>query len=149
MCAERRDALISFTLDLALTSKCRLRKEAAILVSEDLTQIYGIGVNGGPSSPRITRPELLECLCKFNETDRCISSVVNCLIKVNGIDDARKILICSRQPDAYEATVIVNFRHSLNEVWYVKPSADELGASILNCATINLVQYRQREHIVY
>ena len=38
----------NFTIDLARLSKCTERKVAAIITDNDLTQVYSIGVNGGP-----------------------------------------------------------------------------------------------------
>ena len=55
--SEKELATVNYLLDLQKLSKCKKDKVAAILVSEDFTQIYSIGINGGPI-------EQENCLCE-------------------------------------------------------------------------------------
>ena len=45
---ERLKVFARFAIDLAKLSKCSQRGVAAIIIDEDASQIYSIGVNGGP-----------------------------------------------------------------------------------------------------
>ena len=44
----KHDIMINFVRQQASLSKCTDAKTAAVLVSADMTQIYSIGINGGP-----------------------------------------------------------------------------------------------------
>ena len=66
--------LADFTRNLASLSKCTERKVAAVITNKDMTQVYSIGVNGGPRG-------LMDCMCALGGKYGCIHAEINALIK--------------------------------------------------------------------
>lgn len=133
---NRRDSIVTFALNQALLSKCQDKKTAAILVSEDLMQVYSIGINGGPKGGR-------NCLCKENASIpkyTCVHSEMNCLVKNTCINDIPKIMICTKQPCQMCASLIVNSCTNIIQVWYIESYWDCTGLQILHDANIKTIQ---------
>ena len=63
-----------FTNNLATLSKCSERHVAAIITDKDLTQVYSIGINGGPKG-------LADCMCIIDGKYGCLHAEINALIK--------------------------------------------------------------------
>lgn len=134
---DRQSLMTSFAMAIAKLSKCKDKQTAAILVSADLTQIYSIGINGGPHRGK-------QCLCgvKGDEADRkmikytCAHSEMNCLVKNQVIDQTPKILICTKQPCQMCATLVINANTNIKEVWFVDTYWDETGIDLLRDAGI-------------
>lgn len=144
---NKRDTLITFALWQSLLSKCEDKKTAALLVSADFMQIYSIGINGGPKGGR-------NCMCNL-QTDSelaqqkkipkytCVHAEMNCLTKNTVINDAPKIMICTKQPCQVCASLIVNACTNITEVWYIEPYWDATGVDILREAGIKVVQLKE------
>lgn len=133
---NKKDVLINFCIEQAKLSKCKDKKTAAILVSEDLMQIYSIGINGGPKGGR-------DCLCTKGDGKQkysCVHAEMNCLVKNRVIDNTPKIMICTKQPCAICASLIVNACTNIKEVWFFEPYWDNAGLFILVNAGIRIVQ---------
>lgn len=133
----KEEVIVDLAQNAAALSKCKDKKTAAILVSQDLTQIYSVGINGGPRGGT-------QCLCgvKGDEADRklikytCAHSEMNCLVKNKTIDDTPKILICTKQPCQMCATLIINANTNIKEVWFIDKYWDSTGIELLGEAGI-------------
>lgn len=140
----KQDMLIMFTLNQAQLSKCKDKKTAAILVSQDLMQIYSIGINGGPMGGD-------DCLCnKQCEQDKkvkysCVHAEMNCLCKNSVIDDRPKIMICTKQPCQICASLIVNANTNIREVWFIEPYWDDTGLNILKQSGIKVRNFKESD----
>lgn len=138
----KKDTLIAFTLWQAMLSKCKDKKTAAILVSADLSQIYSIGINGGPKGG-------VDCLCQTKDDQitkmkyTCTHAEMNCLVKNTTINDVPKIMICTKQPCQMCAALIVNACTNITEVWYVEPYWDNAGVEILRSAGIKVIRLKE------
>lgn len=143
----KHDIMINFVKQQASLSKCEDVKTAAVLVSADLKQIYSIGINGGPIGG-------IQCMCGTeNKNDitgkakyTCVHSEMNCLVKNMVINDIPKILICTKQPCAICASLIINSCTNIIEVWYIDEYWDNTGIEILregNIFTDQLIEYEK------
>lgn len=134
--------MINFCLQQTKLSKCKDKKTAALLVRDDMTQIYSIGLNGGPADGD-------DCLCRSNEEKlkySCVHAEQNCLVKAIIRDAEPKIMICSKQPCAVCASLIINSRNNIKEVWFVEDYWDNTGVEILSEAKIfvsQLIEFEQ------
>lgn len=133
--------MIQFVQAQAELSKCKDKKTAAALVSADMTQVYSIGINGGPKGGR-------DCIC--DTTSRkvkysCIHAEMNCLVKNRVIDDTPKIMICTKQPCHICASLIVNSCTNIKEVWYSEEYWDKAGIDILHDAGIRVWHIAKEE----
>lgn len=142
---KKRDTLISFTLWQAMLSKCKDKQTAAILVSADLTQIYSIGINGGPMGGE-------DCLCHIEDEGQvnarkytCVHAEMNCLVKNTVINNVPKIMICTKQPCQICASLMVNANTNIQEVWYIEPYWDNTGIEILRNANIKVVRLKESD----
>lgn len=142
---NKKDTLITFALWQAMLSKCKDKKTAAILVSADLSQIYSIGINGGPKGGA-------DCLCHTEDEGEvnvrkytCVHAEMNCLVKNTVINDVPKIMICTKQPCQMCASLIVNAGTNITEVWYIEPYWDATGVEILCNAGIKVVQLKETD----
>jgi deoxycytidylate deaminase len=133
---DKKSVLIDFCVEQAELSKCTDKKTAAILVSEDLMQIYSIGINGGPKGGK-------DCLCTKGDGKQkysCVHAEMNCLVKNRIIDNTPKIIICTKQPCAICASLIVNACTNIVEVWFMESYWDDTGLEILLNAGIKIIK---------
>ena len=122
-------AFLSFVWQLKDVSKCEDRGVACLICSNDLHQIYSIGINGG------ARGTETECLCKTESKYSCIHAEANALVKLNDrVPD--KIMICSLAPCAQCASMIINEPGGFAEVWYLEKYHDESGLQLLQSVGI-------------
>ena len=134
MSPETKDKMLAvytrFVVDLCNVSKCEDKHTAAIAVSNDLQQVYSIGINGGPKGGA-------DCLCSHGGKYTCIHSEANCIAKCTATDKD-KIMICSFSPCVTCASLITNsgFKH----VYYIEAYKDLTGIGILLRAGIGVTQ---------
>lgn len=115
--------------NLRKLSKCKHGKVAAILVDEHFSQIYSIGINGGPSGQE-------DCCCGTKDAKYgCAHAEQNCLVKNQDYIHA-KIMICTRAPCPTCATLIVNSGAKITKFWYFEEFKDNRGLQILTAADI-------------
>lgn len=145
MRSDKRDTMISFARWQALLSKCKDKKTSALLISADMTQIYSIGINGGPKGGE-------DCLCRTEDDGQaptakytCVHAEMNCLVKNTVINDVPKIMICSKQPCQMCASLIVNADTNIKEVWFIEPYWDNTGINILKAAGIKVLQFKETD----
>lgn len=139
---EKLNKMLNFALEQKELSKCTDKKTSAILVSRDLTQIYSIGINGGPIKGE-------QCMCKTCGTKAkfsCAHAEMNCLVKNTTINNVPKIMICSKQPCAICATLIVNSQTNIQQVYYNEEYWNTEGLEILRKANIEVIRFGECEN---
>lgn len=119
---------MNFANDLATLSKCKEKKVAAVITNEELTQVYSIGLNGGPSKGD-------NCLCVAGTKYSCIHAEVQALVKCTSTD-SRKIMFVTLSPCRNCAALIVN--SGFSRVYYLNTWKDTTGLDILRAARIRV-----------
>ena len=122
-------ALQTFVHQLSKVSKCEDRGVSCLICSQDLYQIYSIGINGGAKGLEV------ECLCNIGDKYSCIHAEANALVKLNA-KDSNKIMICSLAPCSQCAAMIINEPGGFAEVWYLDKYHDTSGLELLQKAGI-------------
>lgn len=125
---ERLKVFKDFTTNLATLSKCEERHVAAIITDKDLSQVYSIGVNGGPKG-------LADCMCKLDGKYGCIHAEINALIKCKS-DAMDKVMIVTLSPCKQCAAAIINAPGSFSTVYYLEPWKDLSGLKLLEASGI-------------
>lgn len=130
--SERPKVFKRFTQDLASLSKCSERHVAAIITDKDLTQVYSIGVNGGPKG-------LVDCMCKIDGKYGCVHAEINALVKCNS-DDKNKVMFVTLSPCKQCAAAIINAPGGFSTVYYFEEWKDDSGIRLLKAAGITVKQ---------
>lgn len=121
-----------FAVDLATLSKCTERKVAAIITDKDLSQIYSIGLNGGPKG-------LADCMCVIDGKYGCIHAEINALTKCRS-NDPDKVMIVTLSPCKQCAAAIINAPGGFSEVCFIERWKDDSGLKLLQAAGITVKQ---------
>lgn len=124
--------LADFTRNLASLSKCTERKVAAVITNKDMTQVYSIGVNGGPRG-------LMDCMCALGGKYGCIHAEINALIKCRS-DTEDKVMFVTLSPCVACAAAIINAPGSFSAVYYMEEWKDTSGIELLKAAGIKVQQ---------
>ncbi len=119
-----------FTEDLAVLSKCEERKVAAVITDTNFTQVYSIGLNGGPKG-------LADCLCITEGKYGCIHAEINALIKCAD-QYAEKVMFVTLSPCKQCATAIINSPSRITAVYYFEQWKDTSGLLLLKNAGIRV-----------
>lgn len=122
----------NFTIDLARLSKCTERKVAAIITDKELTQVYSIGVNGGPKG-------LTDCMCIIDGKYGCIHAEINALIKCT-TTEPDKVMFVTLAPCKQCATAIINAPGGFSKVYYFEEWKEDIGLQLLCNAGIHVEQ---------
>lgn len=125
---RRIEVFRDFVLNLATLSKCSDKGVAAIITNKEGTQVYSIGINGGPKHGT-------DCLCKLGGKYTCVHAEANALAKCT-VADPEKVFICSYSTCVTCAALIVN--SGASALYYVKPYKDDTGLQILRNAGIEV-----------
>lgn len=131
MAKDRTSVFANFVKDLSALSKCEERKVAAIITDKDLTQIYSIGLNGGPKG-------LVDCMCKIDGKYGCVHAEINALIKCRS-DAPGKVMFVSLSPCKQCAAAIINTPGGFSTVYYLEQWKDTTGVELLKKAGIKCV----------
>lgn len=131
MVKDRIIVFANFVRDLASLSKCEEHKVAAIITDRDLTQIYSIGLNGGPKG-------LVDCMCKIDGKYGCVHAEVNALIKCRS-DAPGKVMFVTLSPCKQCAAAIINAPGGFSTVYYLQQWKDTTGIELLKKAGIRCV----------
>ena len=118
----------SFTIGLATLSKCSERHVAAIITDKDLTQVYSVGINGGPKG-------LADCMCVIDGKYGCIHAEINALIKCR-TDSSDKGMFVTLSPCKQCAAAIINAPGGFSTVYYLQEWKDTTGIELLRKAGI-------------
>lgn len=121
-----------FTQNLATLSKCSELHVAAIITDKNLTQVYSVGVNGGPKG-------LADCMCKIDGKYGCVHAEINALIKCNSTDEG-KVMIVTLSPCKQCAAAIINAPGGFSSVYYCDEWKDDTGIKLLRAAGIKVEQ---------
>lgn len=127
---DRLKVFKNFTKQLATLSKCTERQVAAIITDKDLSQIYSIGINGGPK-------HLSDCLCITDGKYGCIHAEINALIKCTNTS-ADKVMFITLQPCKQCAAAIINAPGGFSVVYYFEEWKDPAGIKLLKEAGIRV-----------
>ena len=128
--ADKMRVFKSFTQDLAALSKCTERHVAAIITDHDLTQVYSIGVNGGPKG-------LADCMCVIDGKYGCVHAEINALIKCR-TDAPNKVMFVTLAPCKQCAASIINAPGGFTAVYYFEDWKDDSGIKLLRAAGIRV-----------
>lgn len=131
MVKDRIAVFANFVHDLSALSKCEERKVAAIITDRELTQIYSIGLNGGPKG-------LVDCMCKIDGKYGCVHAEINALIKCRS-DAPGKVMFVSLSPCKQCAAAIINAPGGFSTVYYLQQWKDTTGIELLKKAGIRCV----------
>ena len=129
---DRIEVFKNFTNNLATLSKCSERKVAAIITDKDLSQVYSIGLNGGPKG-------LVDCMCKMDGKYGCIHAEINALIKCM-TNDPGKVMFVTLSPCKQCAAAIINAPGGFSAVYYFEEWKDTTGIKLLKQAGITVKQ---------
>lgn len=129
---ERIEVFKNFTNNLATLSKCSERKVAAIITDKELSQVYSIGLNGGPKG-------LVDCMCKMDGKYGCIHAEINALIKCM-TNDPGKVMFVTLSPCKQCAAAIINAPGGFSAVYYFEEWKDTTGIKLLKQAGISVKQ---------
>lgn len=128
---QRIQVFKRFTEDLATLSKCTERHVAAVITDKDMTQVYSIGVNGGPKG-------LADCMCILDGKYGCIHAEQNALIKCMS-NDPDKVMFITLAPCKLCAAAIINAPGGFSTVYYCEEWKDQSGIKLLKAAGINVI----------
>ena len=126
----RQEVFKNFTINLADLSKCSERHVAAIITDKYLSQIYSIGVNGGPKG-------LADCMCVIDGKYGCIHAEINALIKCSSTEPD-KIMFVTLSPCKQCATAIINAPGGFSKVYYFEEWKEDYGIQLLKAAGIHV-----------
>lgn len=121
-----------FVQDLASLSKCCEKQVAAVITDKDLSQVYSIGINGGPKG-------LVDCMCKIDGKYGCIHAEINALTKCCS-DAPDKVMFVTLSPCKQCAAAIINAPGGFSTVYYVDAWKDDTGIKLLKGAGISVKQ---------
>lgn len=125
---ERIAVFKEFTLNLATLSKCTERHVAAIITDKNMTQIYSIGLNGGPRG-------LDNCMCVTKGKYGCIHAEINALLKDRSTE-ADKVMFVTLAPCKQCATALINAPQNFYAVYYFESWKEDTGIKLLKKAGI-------------
>ncbi len=126
----RKQVFKNFTKDLSNLSKCTERHVAAIITDKDLTQVYSIGINGGPVG-------LANCMCVIDGKYGCIHAEINALVKCTSTD-SEKVMFVTLAPCKQCATAIINAPGGFSKVYYFEDWKEDYGIQLLKAAGIHV-----------
>lgn len=126
--SQRIRVFARFAQDLSNLSKCEERQVAALITDKNLTQIYSIGINGGPKG-------LADCMCKLDGKYGCVHAEINALVKCRS-DDPDKAMFVTLSPCKQCAAAIINAPGGFSTVYYMEQWKDSTGIELLKNAGI-------------
>jgi dCMP deaminase len=128
---RRVKVFAKFANDLAALSKCEERHVAAIITDKDLTQVYSIGINGGPKG-------LADCMCRLDGKYGCVHAEINALVKCRS-NEPDKVMFVTLSPCKQCAAAMINAPGGFSTVYYLEEWKDTTGIELLKNAGIKCV----------
>ncbi len=128
---KRVSVFARFVADLASLSKCEERHVAAIITDKSLSQVYSIGINGGPKG-------LADCMCNIDGKYGCVHAEINALVKCRS-DAPDKVMFVTLSPCKQCAAAIINAPGGFSTVYYTEVWKDRTGIELLKNAGIKCV----------
>ena len=127
---QRKQVFKSFTMDLASLSKCTEGHVAAIITDNDLSQVYSIGLNGGPKGSA-------DCMCVLDGKYGCVHAEINALIKCRS-EAPDKVMFITLAPCKQCAAAIINAPGGFSRVYYVQEWKQDAGIKLLRASGIQV-----------
>jgi deoxycytidylate deaminase len=128
----RIKSFAAFAQNLAVQSKCKEKQVAAVITDKDMTQVYSIGLNGGPKG-------LVDCMCALEGKYGCVHAEINALIKCRS-DAPDKVMFVTLSPCISCAAAIINAPGSFSAVYYLEEWKNTEGLKLLKQAGIKVMQ---------
>lgn len=128
---KRIKAFANFAKELASLSKCEERKVAAVITDKELSQVYSIGVNGGPKG-------LVDCMCKLGGKYGCVHAEINALVKCRS-SAPDKVMFVTLAPCVACAAAIINAPGGFSTVYFMEHWKDSTGIELLKSSGINAI----------
>lgn len=128
---KRLRVFARFARDLAGLSKCEEHHVAALITDRDMTQVYSIGINGGPKG-------LVDCMCNIDGKYGCVHAEINALVKCRS-NDPDKVMFITLSPCKQCAAAIINAPGGFSTVYYLEQWKDTTGLTLLKNAGINCI----------
>lgn len=128
----RIKSFAAFAQNLAVQSKCKEKQVAAVITDKDMTQVYSIGLNGGPKG-------LVDCMCALEGKYGCVHAEINALIKCKS-DAPDKVMFVTLSPCISCAAAIINAPGSFSAVYYLEEWKNTEGLKLLKQAGIKVMQ---------
>lgn len=128
---KRVRVFAKFANDLASLSKCEERHVAAIITDKSMTQVYSIGINGGPKG-------LADCMCNIDGKYGCVHAEINALVKCRS-DAPDKVMFVTLSPCKQCAAAMINAPGGFSTVYYTEEWKDMTGIELLKNAGIKCV----------
>lgn len=135
MLNERIRLFMRFAYELSLLSKCIERKVAAVITDREMSQVYSIGLNGGPKG-------LVDCMCGLGSKYGCVHAEINALVKCTSTDKD-KVMFVTLSPCAACAAAIVNAPGGFSAVYYIEKWKDDTGIKLLEAAGIKVINLQE------
>ena len=129
---RRLEVFKNFAVELSTLSKCTERQVAAVITDKNLSQVYSIGLNGGPVG-------LADCMCAIDGKYGCIHAEINALIKCRS-DAPDKVMIVTLSPCKQCAAAIINAPGGFSAVYFVEQWKDDTGCRLLEAAGIKVLR---------
>lgn len=120
-----------FAEDLSTLSKCEERRVAALITDKDMTQVYSIGINGGPKG-------LADCMCNIGGKYGCIHAEINALVKCRS-SEPDKVMFVTLSPCKQCAAAIINAPGGFSTIYYTEAWKDTTGLELLKNAGITCI----------
>ena len=128
---KRVRVFAKFANDLSTLSKCEERHVAAIITDKDMSQVYSIGINGGPKG-------LADCLCGIDGKYGCIHAEINALVKCRS-SETDKVMFVTLSPCKQCAAAIINAPGGFSTVYYTEQWKDTTGLELLKNAGVKCI----------
>lgn len=128
----RLKVFYKFLLDLSTLSKCTDKKQAAIIVDNDMLQVYSIGLNGGPSKG-------IDCLCSLGGKYTCIHAEAQAIAKAS-TNTTGMMMLCTMSPCITCAAMIIN--SGIKRVIYNTEYKDMSGVKMLEAAGVKVSSFK-------
>lgn len=129
---KRAKSMMNFAMDLSEQSKCTERKVAAVITNGEMSQILGIGINGGAK-------KLQDCLCIVDGKYGCLHAEINALIKCVSNEDGQKMFV-TLSPCKQCAAAIINSPGRITTLYYHEQWKDTTGLNMLTQAGVQVVK---------
>lgn len=127
----KKQVFANFARNLASLSKCEERKVAAVITDKDMTQVYSIGLNGGPKGH-------VDCMCAIDGKYGCVHAEINALVKCRS-DAKDKVMFVTLSPCISCAAAIINAPGSFSAVYYLEEWKNTEGLKLLAQAGIRVM----------
>ena len=128
---KRIRVFAKFASELATLSKCEERHVAAIITDLDMSQVYSIGINGGPKG-------LVDCMCNIDGKYGCIHAEINALVKCRS-SEPNKVMFVTLSPCKQCAAAIINAPGGFSTIYYMEEWKDTSGIELLKNAGIKCI----------